>query len=90
MVTMVDNNLKQVLDLLRELDLEDNTIVFFTGDNGGQDRFRKKVGLPLATYFSGPKIRWMLDNVEDLRARAQNGDLLFGNTDTWLVWNLTG
>ena len=58
--------------------------------DGGQDRFREKVGLPLATYFSGPKLKWMLDNVDSLRARAENGDVLFGNVDTWLIWNLTG
>jgi glycerol kinase len=58
--------------------------------DGGQDRFRPKVGLPLATYFSGPKIRWILDNVEGARARAEKGELLFGNIDTWVIWNLTG
>lgn len=58
--------------------------------DGGQDRFRAKVGLPLATYFSGPKIRWILDNVAGARERAEAGDLLFGNIDTWLIWNLTG
>jgi len=58
--------------------------------DGGQDRFRPKAGLPLATYFSGPKIKWILDNVDGARARAQNGDLLFGTIDSWLVWNLTG
>ena len=57
---------------------------------GGQDRFRAQAGLPLATYFSGPKIKWLLENVPGLRERAQNGDLCFGNMDTWLVWNLTG
>ena len=57
---------------------------------GGQDRFRAQVGLPIATYFSGPKIKWLLDNVEGLRARAEAGDLLFGNIDTWCIWNLTG
>jgi glycerol kinase len=57
---------------------------------GGQDRFREKVGLPLATYFSGPKVRWILDNVEGARAKAEAGDLVFGNMDTWLLWNLTG
>lgn len=59
-------------------------------NDGGQDRFRDKVGLPLATYFSGPKIKWILENVEDLAERAQAGDLLFGNIDTWVIWNLTG
>lgn len=58
--------------------------------DGGQDRFRAKVGLPLATYFSGPKIRWILDNVPGTRERAEKGELLFGNIDTWLIWNLTG
>ncbi len=58
--------------------------------DGGQDRFRARAGLPLATYFSGPKIRWVLDNVPDARARAERGELLFGNVDTWLIWNLTG
>ncbi|NWG07800.1 MAG: glycerol kinase GlpK [Chloroflexi bacterium] len=57
---------------------------------GGQDRFRAKTGLPLATYFSGPKIKWILDNVEGARAKAEQGDLLFGTMDTWLIWNLTG
>lgn len=57
---------------------------------GGQDRFRQTTGLPLATYFSGPKIRWLLDNVEGARQRAEAGHLLFGNIDTWLIWNLTG
>lgn len=58
--------------------------------NGGQDRFRAKVGLPLATYFSGPKIMWLLNHVEGLREDAETGDALFGNMDTWLIWNLTG
>lgn len=58
--------------------------------DGGQDRFRAKVGLPLATYFSGPKIKWVLDNVEGARAKAEAGKILFGNIDTWVIWNLTG
>ena len=57
---------------------------------GGADRFRAKTGLPMASYFSGLKLRWLLDNVPDARARAQSGDVLFGNIDTWLTWNLTG
>ncbi|MBI3340509.1 MAG: glycerol kinase GlpK [Chloroflexi bacterium] len=57
--------------------------------NGGQDRLRSKTGLPLATYFSGPKIKWILDNVPGARARAERGELLFGNIDTWIIWNLT-
>ncbi|RIV22183.1 glycerol kinase [Fibrisoma montanum] len=59
-------------------------------NDGGQDRFRAKTGLPLATYFSGLKLRWLLDNVDGLRADAERGDALFGNMDTFLVWNLTG
>lgn len=58
--------------------------------DGGPDRFKEKVGLPLATYFSGTKIKWILDNVEGARERAEAGDLLFGNTDSWVLWNLTG
>jgi glycerol kinase len=58
--------------------------------DGGQDRFRESTGLPIATYFSGPKARWILDHVEGARARAENGELLFGNIDTWVIWNITG
>jgi glycerol kinase len=58
--------------------------------DGGQDRFREKNGLPIATYFSGPKVRWILENVDGVRDRAEAGDLCFGNIDTWCIWNLTG
>jgi glycerol kinase len=58
--------------------------------DGGTDRFRDKVGLPLATYFSGPKIRWILDNEDGAAERAEAGDLAFGNIDSWIIWNLTG
>ncbi|MGD0685687.1 MAG: glycerol kinase GlpK [Streptosporangiaceae bacterium] len=58
--------------------------------DGGQDRFRATTGLPIATYFSGPKVKWLLDNVEGARERAEAGDLVFGNIDTWCIWNLTG
>ncbi|WP_116051168.1 glycerol kinase GlpK [Amycolatopsis palatopharyngis] len=57
---------------------------------GGQERYREKTGLPLATYFSGPKIKWILDNVDGVRKRAEAGELLFGNMDTWVLWNMTG
>src|ERR671916_1082705 len=67
----------------------DKLVNEFSAD-GGQDRFRPKTGLPLATYFSGPKARWILDNVDGVADRAESGDLLFGNIDTWLIWNLTG
>ena len=56
----------------------------------GQNRFQERVGLPLATYFSGPKIRWILDHVEGVKQAAMAGRAIFGNIDTWLIWNLTG
>jgi glycerol kinase len=56
----------------------------------GQDAFRAKTGLPLATYFSGLKVRWLLENVRGLRRQAEAGEILFGNIDTFLVWQLTG
>jgi glycerol kinase len=58
--------------------------------DGGQDRFRPKTGLPIATYFSGPKIKWILDNVDGVREKAESGDVIFGNIDTWVIWQLTG
>jgi glycerol kinase len=58
--------------------------------DGGQDRFRAKTGLPIATYFSGPKIKWILDNVDGVREKAESGDVLFGNIDTFVIWQLTG
>ncbi len=57
---------------------------------GGQDRFRARTGLPLATYFSGPRIAWILDHVAGARAAAEAGDLIFGTIDTFLTWWLTG
>ena len=57
---------------------------------GGAERYKAKVGLPLATYFSGPKVKWILDNVEGARAKAEAGQLAFGNTDAWVLWNMTG
>jgi len=57
---------------------------------GDMDCFRERVGLPLATYFSGPKIKWILDNVDGVKAAAENGEALFGNMDTWIIWWLTG
>ena len=57
---------------------------------GGQDRFRKKTGLPVATYFSGPKIKWLMDNVPGLRKDVHKGKAIFGTMDSWMIWNLTG
>ena len=71
-------------------DTRTDQIVNELAADGGQDRFRAKVGLPLATYFSGPKVKWILDNVEGARARADAGDLVFGNIDSWCIWHLTG
>ncbi|HLI58820.1 MAG TPA: glycerol kinase GlpK [Solirubrobacteraceae bacterium] len=59
------------------------------GDEG-VDRLRADVGLPLSTYFSGPKIRWLLDHVDGAQKKAEDGQLMFGNMDTWVLWNLTG
>jgi len=57
---------------------------------GGAERYKERVGLPLATYFSGPKVRWILDNVPGAREKAEAGNLAFGNTDCWVLWNMTG
>ncbi|MFP3999230.1 MAG: glycerol kinase GlpK [Desulfobacterales bacterium] len=59
-------------------------------ENGGQDRFRKKTGLPLSTYFAGPKLRWILDNCEPARNGAEKGDAMFGTIESWIIWQLTG
>ena len=67
----------------------DQLVAGFARD-GGQDRFRAKTGLPLASYFSGLKLKWLLDNVEGARAKAETGAALFGTIDSWLLWNLTG
>jgi glycerol kinase len=71
-------------------DTRTDKIIQELGRNGGQERFKAKVGLPLATYFSGPKIKWILDNVEGVRDAVKAGTALFGNIDSWLIWNLTG
>ncbi|NWF64682.1 MAG: glycerol kinase GlpK [Chloroflexi bacterium] len=71
-------------------DTRTDAVISKFAKQGGQDRFRKKTGLPLATYFSGPKIKWVLDNVKGAKEKAKKGDLLFGNMDTWIIWKLTG
>ncbi|MGZ6014167.1 MAG: glycerol kinase GlpK [Phenylobacterium sp.] len=71
-------------------DTRTDRLVRDLGGARGQDRFRDLCGLPLATYFSGPKIRWILDNVDGVRARAEAGEVLFGTMDSWLIWKLTG
>ncbi len=72
------------------MDTRNDKIVAQLSKEGGQDRFRAQTGLPLATYFSGLKIKWLLDNVDGLRDAAERGEAIFGNIDTWLIWNLTG
>jgi len=60
------------------------------GGDEGADRFRAQTGLPLATYFAGPKVRWLLESDEDVRVRAETGEVAFGTMDSWVAWNLTG
>jgi len=81
---------KPVYNAIVWQDTRTDVIINEFAKDGGQDRLRAKVGLPLATYFSGPKVKWILDNVAGARAKAEAGDLLFGNIDTWCIWNLTG
>ena len=72
---------------------QDTRVSHYVSDlarDGGQDRFRAKTGLPLATYFSGLKIRWLLEHLPKVRKQAEVGEVLFGNIDTFLLWNLTG
>ncbi len=71
-------------------DTRTQAIVDRLAADGGVERFKEKVGLPLSTYFAGTKIVWILENVEGARERAEAGDLIFGTTDTWVLWNLTG
>jgi glycerol kinase len=71
-------------------DTRTDQIIKDFSNNGGIDRFRDRVGLPLATYFSGPKIKWFIDNVSEVKEAVQNRTAYFGNIDTWLIWNLTG
>jgi glycerol kinase len=71
-------------------DTRTDTLCRELGRDVGQDRFRRETGLPLASYFAAPKIRWLLDNVDGLRERAERGEILFGTMDSWVIWNLTG
>ncbi|WP_369370867.1 glycerol kinase GlpK [Promicromonospora sp. Populi] len=81
---------KPVYNAIVWQDTRTQAIVDELGGSEGADKYKAIVGLPLATYFSGPKIKWILDNVEGAREAAERGDLLFGNTDSWLLWNMTG
>jgi len=71
-------------------DTRTQSIVDRFAADGGVERFKQKVGLPLSTYFAGTKIVWMLENVEGAREKAEAGELMFGTTDSWVIWNLTG
>jgi len=84
------NTGKPVYNAIVWQDTRTQSIVDRLAKDGGVERFKPTVGLPLATYFSGTKIVWILENVEGARAAADNGDLMFGTTDTWVLWNLTG
>ncbi|PRA06687.1 glycerol kinase [Arthrobacter sp. MYb229] len=84
------NTGKPVYNAIVWQDTRTQDIVDELAKDGGIDRYKDRVGLPLATYFSGTKIKWILDNVEGARERAEAGDLLFGTTDSWVLWNLTG
>lgn len=72
------------------MDTRTDELVDHFVQDGGADRLREKTGLPISTYFSGLKLRWILDNVPGAREKAEAGDALFGTIDSWLVWNLTG
>ncbi|GAB6939873.1 glycerol kinase GlpK [Isoptericola variabilis] len=84
------NTGKPVYNAIVWQDTRTQAIVDELGGSEGADKYKSIVGLPLATYFSGPKVKWILDNVEGAREAAEKGDLLFGNTDTWVLWNMTG
>ncbi|MCU1404953.1 MAG: glpK [Glaciihabitans sp.] len=84
------NTGKPVYNAIVWQDTRTQDIVNRLAADGGTERFKEKVGLPLATYFSGTKIVWILENVEGAREKAEAGDLLFGTTDSWVTWNLTG
>ncbi|QHC74251.1 glycerol kinase GlpK [Rathayibacter sp. VKM Ac-2805] len=81
---------KPVYNAIVWQDTRTQSIVDRLAGDEGADRFKSIVGLPLATYFSGTKIVWILENVEGAREKAEAGDLIFGTTDTWVLWNLTG
>jgi glycerol kinase len=71
-------------------DTRTDELVEELASDGGPGRFQATTGLPLATYFAGPKVRWILDHVDGARERAEAGELLFGTVDSWLIWKLTG
>src|ERR1700747_2373728 len=84
------NTGEPVMNAIVWQDTRTDKLVDELSEDGGQDRFRKNGRLPVATLFSGFKVRWGLDNVDGAREKAEAGDLMFGNMDTWCIWNLTG
>lgn len=72
------------------MDTRTDALVAKFAQSGGKDRFRALTGLPLTTYFSALKLRWLLEQLPEARARAESGEILFGTMDSWLVWHLTG
>jgi glycerol kinase len=81
---------KPVHNAINWQDTRTDRIIRELARDGGQDRFKERCGLPLATYFSGPKITWLLDSQPGLRERAEQGEVIFGTMDSWLIWKLTG
>ena len=81
---------KPVYNAIVWQDTRTKHIVEELGGEAGADRYKDRVGLPLATYFTGPKVKWILDNVDGARDKAEAGDLLMGTTDSWVLWNMTG
>lgn len=81
---------KPLYNALVWMDTRTEPLVTAFAQSGGKDRFRAQTGLPLTTYFSALKLRWLLDTLPEARIRAENGALLFGTMDTWLIWQLTG
>jgi glycerol kinase len=81
---------KAVYNAIVWQDTRTDKIVAQLGGDEGPEKYKSVCGLPLATYFAGPKVKWILDNVDGAREKAEAGDLLFGTTDSWVLWNLTG
>ncbi|MBD8063290.1 glycerol kinase GlpK [Oceanitalea stevensii] len=81
---------KPVYNAIVWQDTRTQKIVDELAGDEGPEKYKKTVGLPLATYFAGPKVKWILDNVDGAREKAEAGELLFGTTDSWVLWNMTG
>ncbi|MFW7415730.1 glycerol kinase GlpK [Demequina sp. SO4-18] len=81
---------KAVYNAIVWQDTRTQKIIDKLGGDEGADKYKERVGLPLATYFAGPKVMWILENVDGAREKAEAGDLLMGTIDTWVLWNMTG